>query len=102
MQQNGCVYCFKLFFVLCQIHETVGQDSTGFAFDLDYHNEEEDFDVIEEFQKHHAQRGSIYSALLTSADKSIALKNITLAYNPEKTTAEYAEFTAAFCEQSWE
>lgn len=68
------------------------------AFDLDYHNEEEDFNVIETFQKYREHQGCIYSAFLTLADKSIALKNITLAFNPEKTTAEYAEFTAAFCE----
>ena len=82
-----------------QMHKTVGKDSTGFAFDLDYQSEQKFIDfawIYNEARKHDPLSAVMYAW----AEDSINVNNITVAYNPQKSTAKYVRLTAAYLDDS--
>nr|UJZ92574.1 vitellogenin [Scaphoideus titanus] len=83
-----------------QIHKTVGQDSTGFAFDFDYHSEQKFLDFAAIYNEAHKHRDPVSAIIYAWAEDSINLNNITLAYNPQKSSAKYARFSAAYLDNS--
>lgn len=94
-QYNGYDKSYETVCYSLQFHSTVGQDSTGFAFDLDYHSEQKFVDfaaIYNEARKHDPISAVVYAW----AEESINLNNITVAYNPQKSSAKYARFTATY------
>ncbi|KAF6216357.1 hypothetical protein GE061_000698 [Apolygus lucorum] len=74
---------------------TVGQDSTGFAFDVKVQSEQKFLDwatPLNALRRHDA----ISALLYTTAEKSINNNNVTITYNPEKSSAKSAQITASY------
>uniref|UniRef100_A0A0K8SAK3 Vitellogenin-1 n=1 Tax=Lygus hesperus TaxID=30085 RepID=A0A0K8SAK3_LYGHE len=74
---------------------TVGQDCTGFAFDVKIQSEQKFLDwatPLNALRRHDA----ISALLYTTAEQSINNNNVTVTYNPEKSSAKYAKFSASY------
>lgn len=74
---------------------TVGQDSTGFAFDLQLeteHSQTNMASIMSAFDRH----DPITAFLWPTSDIPIANFNATVVYNPKRTTAKFARFTYTY------
>lgn len=91
-----CGLLLLIWLISFQIHKTIGQGSTGFAFDFDYHSEQKFLDFAAIYNEAHKHPDTVSAIMYAWAEDSINLNNITLAYNPQKSTAKYARFYAAF------
>lgn len=77
--------------------KTFGQDSTGLAFEVSVQTEQPFIDFASLYNA--AKRHDFISAMTYAwAEQSINSNNITLAFNPHKSTANRVKLTASYSE----
>ncbi|XP_014261592.1 vitellogenin-1-like [Cimex lectularius] len=74
---------------------TIGQESTGFAFDVKAETEQKFYDfatVYNALKRHDPLSALVYGHF----EQSINNNNFTVVYNPQRSTAQYANFTFVY------